>query len=168
MCESEAERAAYPILKELSEKYCLNLEVQSRVRDWDYNRWIYEKYDDAAPDEIESRVEKELDNNDHFEDAVYYGGKDYHDKYVHTFEKYRLDFLLSDDSGDIRIDVEIDGARWHNQESDFQRDNYLSDKGFDIIRIAAVEVLYSPGRAAAVLGKQIGELIGENTGPILD
>ncbi len=37
MCESEAERAAYPILKELSEKYSLNFEVQTRVRDWDYN-----------------------------------------------------------------------------------------------------------------------------------
>lgn len=57
--------------------------------------------------------------------------------------RYRLDFLV-----DRLLVVEVDGAAFHSSreavERDKQRDEFMRDKGFDVLRIPAKITLYNP------------------------
>lgn len=81
-------------------------------------------------------------------------------------ENYRLDFLIDD-----RLVVEVDGARWHSSpeavERDAARDQALSSKGFEILRIPAKTALYHPDEAVSlVLAAKATQPSGERLGDI--
>lgn len=65
---------------------------------------------------------------------------------------YRLDFLINE-----KLVVEVDGARWHSSpeavKRDAARDETLSAKGFEILRIPARTTLYNPDEAIALVRK---------------
>ena len=64
--------------------------------------------------------------------------------------RYRLDFLVDD-----RLVVEVDGAAYHSSpeaiESDQKRDLFLSEKGFEVLRIPAKTTLYSAHEAVVLV-----------------
>ena len=60
--------------------------------------------------------------------------------------QYRLDFLV-----DKRLIVEVDGAAYHSSpeavERDNRRDEFMKNKGFEVLRIPAKTTLYKPQEA---------------------
>ncbi len=62
----------------------------------------------------------------------------------YVFGRYRLDLAVVD--GDLRIDVEVDGEHFHKDLSgercweDLNRDQYLTQRGWIVLRFWAVEV----------------------------
>lgn len=62
--------------------------------------------------------------------------------------KYRLDFLI-----DEELIIEVDGAKWHSSPQaiarDAERDDVLSKKGYETLRIPAKFPLYNPDLAVA-------------------
>jgi very-short-patch-repair endonuclease len=62
--------------------------------------------------------------------------------------KYRLDFLI-----DEELIVEVDGAKWHSSPEalarDAERDDVMSKKGYETLRIPAKFPLYNPDLAVA-------------------
>ena len=69
---------------------------------------------------------------------------------------YRLDFLV-----DGNLIVEVDGARWHSSPEavarDADRDEALTAKGYDVLRIPAKLALYEPDEAIQrVRGARMG------------
>lgn len=63
-----------------------------------------------------------------------------------SVDNYRLDFLVNK-----RLVVEIDGAAYHSSPEavarDRRRDEYLRERGYEILRIPAKYPLYIPGEA---------------------
>ena len=49
--------------------------------------------------------------------------------------KYYPDFLIGDTI------IEIDGARWHNQDKDKERDGVLNELGYTVYRIDSKEFI---------------------------
>ena len=50
-----------------------------------------------------------------------------------------------------RVAIEIDGAAYHSPEKDSIRDNYFKSVGWNVVRIPAIEILFSKGDYGDVL-----------------
>lgn len=126
--ESQAEKEAYPYLLKISKFLKYELLCQYEITDWDYCKWVKEKITDLLG-EVDEEKATELEERGY--------------RVTNRFVKYRLDFALI--KGSTKIDIEIDGDQFHieNEYSwnkDNERDNYLTDRGWDIIRIRARDV----------------------------
>lgn len=130
--ESQAEKKAYPYLKKLEPFLNDKLVVQHIIKSYDLKDWVLEKIENGEWSEADAEdysIETQID--------VYY-----------SYEKYRLDFAFLDKL----IGIEIDGEQWHDFEKDYQRDKYLTKKGWRIIRIKAKDVF--SGRIKYILDQE--------------
>ena len=85
----------------------------------------------------------------------------------YVFEKgkcvRRLDFAVFCKNG--KIDIECDGRAWHerytDQIRDKSRDNYLTSRGWMVLRFSAKELFKNPGACVITIKKTISSLGGQ-------
>jgi hypothetical protein len=129
--ESPAEEAAYPIVQECAKELGFNVQYQKKIYITDYYDWIHKKYGDDIPEWIDE-----------------HNCEDYPSRYdsdecrlCYTYEKYRIDFYMTQTK--IRVAVEVDSRKFHDEESDGKRDEYLLKyHNIRTIRLSANDALY--------------------------
>ena len=128
--ESDAERKAYSYIKKIAEQLNYDLTIQLKITDWDYKDWVQEKFDCGDWDESDAdEYERETGNC-----------------CTYSFQKYRIDFALQkliygkDCLHCDKIAIEIDGEKYHDAYNDAQKDLFLTERGWKVLRIKAKEV----------------------------
>jgi very-short-patch-repair endonuclease len=78
----------------------------------------------------------------------------------YVFGRYRLDLAVVE--GELKIDIEVDGEHFHKDWTgercweDLNRDHYLTQRGWRVLRFWAVEVRDDPARCVERVLKHIG------------
>ena len=78
----------------------------------------------------------------------------------YVFARYRLDLAVVE--GELKIDIEVDGEHFHKDWTgercweDLNRDHYLTQRGWRVLRFWAVEVRDHPARCVERVLKHIG------------
>lgn len=128
--ESPAEEKAYPIIEKFAKQYNFDFSYQEEVG-WQSGGYANrEEYYRTHGYKYESWMDDYYGNWE----ASSWGS-----------EVYRIDFVLM--KKNKRFAIEIDGAQWHTGEvqkkRDQERDYYLKNEGYIVIRIQAKHVLYN-------------------------
>lgn len=130
--DSRCEEIAFPFIQRIASLINEKLEVQYRIYDWDYKGWAMEK----SEFEITELM-------------IRYDEDDY--RYpTYTFLKYKLDFAFPNK----KINIEIDGEKYHDVYEDTIRDGFLIERGWKVIRIKAKDVFN--GNIEKILEKEFG------------
>ena len=93
--------------------------------------------------------------------------EDDHCKYrtdAYSYEKYRLDFTLTNEN--LYIDIEVDGKKWHDPVSDRERDAYMEGRGWHVIRFPASDTIHDPITVSKSLKQQIRKFMWDAWGDL--
>ena len=137
--ESWAERRFFPYVEQIAKETGLDFEYQHSVKWTSYATWVEWHSDDESDDYDEGY---DSPRKWRLVDGQWEHGRYIQCEEPHTYEKYRLDFVLKGNG--IKIDLEVDGKRWHDNEKDRKRDRYMESAGYRVIRVAAKEVNKDP------------------------
>lgn len=157
--ESWAEYRFSPYVEQVAKELSLEFEYQHRINEtksWDWVEW--EPEDDAYLDD-------DCDDDDasgtrwRMTDTGWQKGRYHHRSGTNTYEKYRLDFVLKGNG--VKINVEVDGKKWHDPEKDAARDKYVRGLGYHVIRIPASDVNRSPIETAIRVRNEIRMMMFE-------
>ena len=133
--ESWAERRFYPYLELVAKETGMKLALQTKIMKMKLRDW--------AKDLLEEDESFAIVINEHdCEKDGCEGGC----KLWYEYEKYRLDFVISNSI--LKVDIEVDGQKWHDKRKDSQRDEYLAKRGYHVIRVPAKDIIEKPADVA--------------------
>ena len=160
--ESWAEEQFYPYLWEVAKELKMDFKYQYEITEEVPNR-CYSKFcpqdEDYGQDEYDGDIKfkrkwKTVDSPcDDFDDCEWF-------KEGYNYTKYRLDFLLTNKK--LKVDIEVDGKKWHNKEKDSIRDKYMNDRGYCVIRVAAAEIHRNPLHVAIRVKNDVLMMVWES------
>jgi very-short-patch-repair endonuclease len=133
--ESWAERRFYPYLEWVAKQTGMKLALQQKIMEAELRNWVEELLEE---DESFADVIAEHDCEE--------DGCEGECRFSYEYEKYRLDFVIWDVT--LKVDIEVDGQKWHDKEKDRQRDEYLTKRGYHVIRVPAKDVIKKPAEVA--------------------
>ena len=154
--ESWAEWRFMPYVEQIAKELKLDFEYQHSIKETSYSRWVEWFCDDDDDGEY---IDDGTPRKWRFVDGQWEHGRYIQCEEPHTYEKYRLDFVLKGEG--IKIDLEIDGQRWHDIEKDRVRDLYMKSLGYHVIRVAARDVNKDPLSLAIRVKNEIRMLLWE-------
>ena len=137
--ESWAERRFMPYVEQIAKEMKLDFEYQHSVKETSYSTWV-EWCNDGEDDS--EYIDDDTPRKWRLVDGRWEHGRYIQCEEPHTYEKYRLDFVLKGNG--VKVDLEVDGKRWHDNEKDRIRDRYMESAGYHVIRVAAKDVNKDP------------------------
>ena len=156
--ESWAERRFAPYVEQIARETGLDFEYQHSVKETTYSEWV-EWHSDGDDDYDDDYDDDETPHKWRFVDGQWEHGHYIDCVEPHTYEKYRLDFVLKGNG--IKVDLEVDGKRWHDNEKDRIRDRYMESAGYHVIRVSAKDVNKDPLSLAIRIKNEIRMLLWE-------